>query len=79
MKKIGALLLTLAILLLSLPLMTGCGTFLTADFAALDTEIDLDAYLATLGISYQDCYDYPDYVKTYTDEAFLQKLLLSAF
>ena len=75
MKKIGALLLTLAILLVSLPLMTGCGPFLTADFAALDTEIDLDAYLATLGLSYQDCYDYPDHLKTYKTEALMQKLL----
>ena len=75
MKKIGALLLTLAILLLSLPLMTGCGAFLTADFSAMDTEIDLDAYLATLGLSYQDCYDYPDYLETYKNDALMQKLL----
>ena len=75
MKKALSLLLALALLLLSLPLLTGCGTFLTVDFSELGTELDLDAYLATVGLTYQDCYDYPDYLAYYTEEAFLQKLI----
>ena len=51
------------------------GPFLTVSFEDMALTLDLDAYLATLGLTYQDCYDYPDYVTYYTESAFIEKLL----
>ena len=54
------------------------GPFLTVDFEGMETVLDLDAYLATVGLTYQDCYDYPDYVTLYTESAFIEKLIAMA-
>ena len=54
------------------------GPFVTVSFEGMEPILNLDAYLATLGLTYQDCYDYPDYVTYYTESAFIEKLIAMA-